>query len=46
MTIGQVIKNKRLEAGHSQEYLAEQLGFSRQTLSNWEMHVPFQRQIT
>ncbi|MGT2951107.1 hypothetical protein BU202_07420 [Streptococcus cuniculi] len=36
MTIGQVIKNKRLEAGHSQEYLAEQLGVSRQTISNWE----------
>lgn len=36
MTIGQVIKNKRLEAGHSQEYLADKLGVSRQTISNWE----------
>lgn len=36
MTIGQVIKTKRLEAGHSQEYLAVKLGVSRQTVSNWE----------
>ncbi|MGT2715951.1 helix-turn-helix transcriptional regulator [Streptococcus respiraculi] len=36
MTIGQVIKDNRLKAGHSQEYLATKLGVSRQTISNWE----------
>lgn len=36
MQIGEKLKNKRNEAGLSQEVLAERIGVSRQTISNWE----------
>ncbi|HEM5684483.1 TPA: helix-turn-helix transcriptional regulator [Streptococcus suis] len=36
MTIGKTIKQLRLTHNLSQEALAEQLGVSRQTISNWE----------
>lgn len=36
MQIGDKLKNKRNEAGLSQEVLAERIGVSRQTISNWE----------
>ncbi len=36
MTIGKTIKQLRLTHNLSQEVLAEQLGVSRQTISNWE----------
>ena len=36
MTIGNTIKQLRLTHNLSQEVLAEQLGVSRQTISNWE----------
>ena len=36
MEIGSIIKNARNEAGLSQEQAAENLGVSRQTISNWE----------
>lgn len=36
MEIGQKLKNKRMDARLSQETLAERIGVSRQTISNWE----------
>ena len=36
MQIGEKLKQKRNEAGFSQEILAEKIGVSRQTVSNWE----------
>ena len=36
MQIGEKLKQKRNEAGFSQELLAEKIGVSRQTVSNWE----------
>lgn len=36
MQIGEKLKQKRNEAGYSQEVLAERIGVSRQTVSNWE----------
>lgn len=36
MQIGEKLKQKRNEAGYSQEALAERIGVSRQTVSNWE----------
>ena len=36
MQIGEKLKQKRNEAGLSQEVLAEKIGVSRQTISNWE----------
>ena len=36
MEIGSQIRNRRLDAGLSQEELAEQIFVTRQTLSNWE----------
>lgn len=36
MTIGKIIKQLRIVHSLSQEDLAEQLGVSRQTISNWE----------
>ena len=36
MQIGEKLKQKRNEAGYSQEVLAEKIGVSRQTVSNWE----------
>ena len=36
MQIGEKLKQKRNEAGYSQEVLAEKIGVSRQTISNWE----------
>lgn len=36
MEIGQKLKGARTEAGLTQEYVAEKLGVSRQTIYNWE----------
>ncbi len=36
MTIGQRIRNSRIEQGVSQESLAELVNVSRQTVSKWE----------
>ncbi len=36
MTLGERIANLRKNAGYSQEYIAEQLGVSRQAVSKWE----------
>lgn len=36
MSVGENIKNKRKELKLSQEYVAEQLGVSRQAVSKWE----------
>ena len=36
MNIGQKLKNTRLTAGLTQESVAEKIGVSRQTISNWE----------
>ena len=36
MDIGAKIKNARITAQLTQEQVAEELGVSRQTLSNWE----------
>lgn len=36
MNIGQKLKNTRLIAGLTQESVAEEIGVSRQTISNWE----------
>ena len=36
MQIGEKLKQKRNEVGFSQEVLAEKIGVSRQTVSNWE----------
>lgn len=36
MTIGQKLKQARIEKGYSQEELAEKANVSRQTISNWE----------
>lgn len=36
MKIGQKLKDKRTEAGLSQEALAERIGVTRQTISSWE----------
>lgn len=41
MTIGEKIRKLRLEAGISQERLAEQLGVSRQAVSKWEKELSF-----
>ena len=34
--LGETIKNRRAAAGYTQEYVAETLGVSRQTISKWE----------
>ena len=36
MDIGSKIKNARIDAQLTQEQVAEALGVSRQTMSNWE----------
>ncbi|WP_018659325.1 helix-turn-helix transcriptional regulator [Allofustis seminis] len=36
MSLNEKIKNRRTELGLSQEYIAEQLGVSRQAISKWE----------
>ena len=36
MNLGEKIKERRKQAGLSQEQLAEQLGVSRQAISKWE----------
>jgi DNA-binding XRE family transcriptional regulator len=36
MNIGTKIKNARIHADLTQEQVAESLGVSRQTISNWE----------
>ena len=36
MEIGQKLKNARTASGLTQELVAEKLGVSRQTISNWE----------
>ena len=36
MTIGEKIKAARLNAGLTQEKAADELGVTRQTISNWE----------
>ena len=36
MSLGENIKNKRIELKLSQEYIADQLGVSRQAVSKWE----------
>ena len=36
MTLGERIGNLRRDAGYSQEYVAENLGVSRQAVSKWE----------
>lgn len=36
MRLGENIKNKRQELKLSQEYIADQLGVSRQAVSKWE----------
>ena len=36
MTLGERITNLRKDCGYSQEYVAEQLGVSRQAVSKWE----------
>jgi DNA-binding XRE family transcriptional regulator len=37
MNIGQKLKNTRLTVGLTQESVAEEIGISRQTISNWAM---------
>lgn len=37
MTFSEKLLNLRTERGYSQEYLAEQLGVSRQSISKWEL---------
>lgn len=37
MTFSKKLLNLRTERGYSQEYLAEQLGVSRQSISKWEL---------
>ena len=39
MNLGEKIKERRKQAGLSQEQLAEQLGVSRQAISKWESGV-------
>ena len=41
MEIGEKLKKARLDQGMTQENLAEQLGVSRQTISNWENNRSF-----
>ena len=36
MDVGSKIKQARLETKMTQEYAAQELGVSRQTISNWE----------
>lgn len=36
MEIGKKLKNARVESGFTQEYVAEKINVSRQTISNWE----------
>ena len=36
MNIGQLLKEARSKAGFTQEYVAESINVSRQTISNWE----------
>lgn len=36
MEIGQLLKEARTKAGFTQEYVAEAIAVSRQTVSNWE----------
>lgn len=36
MNIGQLLKEARSKAGFTQEYVAESISVSRQTISNWE----------
>mgnify|MGYP003561492915 FL=1 len=36
MEIGEKLKNSRMNAGMTQEQIAEQINVSRQTISNWE----------
>ena len=39
MTIGNRIRNLRKKLNYSQEYVAEQLGVSRQAVSKWEKDI-------
>lgn len=39
MDIGTKMKNARIHAGYTQEEIAQALGVSRQTISNWETGV-------
>ena len=41
MDIGQKLKHARTSAGLTQEGVAEALGVSRQTISNWENGVSY-----
>lgn len=36
MEVGSKLKNSRMKAGMTQEFVSEQIGVSRQTISNWE----------
>ena len=36
MEIGEKLKNSRINAGMTQEQIAEKINVSRQTISNWE----------
>lgn len=36
MKIGQKLKDARIRSGFTQEYVAEKINVSRQTISNWE----------
>lgn len=36
MEIGEKLKSSRLNAGMTQEQIAEKINVSRQTISNWE----------
>lgn len=38
-TLGEVIRNHRMEARMSQEFVAEAIGVSRQAVSKWESGV-------
>ena len=38
-TLGEVIRNHRMEARMSQEFVAEAIGVSRQSVSKWESGV-------
>ncbi len=45
-TIGGKLKNARTNANMTQESVAETLGISCQTLSNWENEVPIVKDTT
>lgn len=37
MTVGEILKNKRIELNYTQEDIAKKLYISRQSISNWEL---------